>query len=160
MSVEYLYPYEAEDIANLLMDPDYLKQRAKAVGEKNVTTKTFTKGDKTIVKRHLEKELDLPQFLKRLFNPLQVVEITEEWQSTGLNFVGKAVYDAGVLPVSMETETIVQDTEEGCAVSIHFFIKVNMPIIGKRVEKFIVSNFVAGADKAFGFLADYLEEQE
>ena len=158
MNVEYFYPYEAEDVANLLMDPDFLVERSEYVGEKNASCEVSEHGNKTVVKLHVERELELPSFLKKMFHPYQVIDIVEEWQKIGPNYIGNAVYHVEDQPVTISTEIIVKETAEGSSIFCAVKAKASVPLVAGKVEKFIVEHFIEGGNKAFGYINTYMEK--
>ena len=158
MNIEYFYHYDAETIANLLMDAEFLTKRSKAVGEKSINVDISELANKTQVKMHIEKEMDLPHFLKKIWNPLQKVAIEETWQLIGSSYIAHATYDVGDDHVQMTTDTIVKNTDEGCSIFGSITVKVKVPVVGKQIEKFIVHSFVTSVDDAFSYFDIYLKE--
>lgn len=160
MNAEYTYPYSAKDIYALLTDPDFLVERSEHNGEQNVSAELYDDDGKDLVKLHVERELELPSFLKKMFHPYQIIDIDELWSIVGSSYIGKAEYEVQGQPVHISTETIIKDDDSGgCVIFVSVKAKASVPLVAKKVEKFICENFLNTAKASFAYITTYMENQ-
>lgn len=160
MNAEYSYPYSAEKIYELLTDPDFLTERSEYNGEKNVSAELYDDDGKDLVKLHVERELELPAFLKKLFRSYQIIDINELWSIVGSSYIGKAEYEVEGQPVHISTETIIKDDNAGGSVIfVGVKAKASVPLVAKKVEKFICENFLDTAKNSFAYITTHMESQ-
>lgn len=158
MNAEYSTDFSSEQIYSLLTDAHFLVERSISVGEKKASAEVFDEGDHTLVKLHIERELVLPSFLKKLFSSYQVIDIEEHWLDLNSGFMGKAEYSITGQPVTISTNTIIKDDENGgSCIFVAVRAKANIPLISKKVEQFICENFIDGSNAAFEYLNTHLK---
>lgn len=148
MSLEFTFASSPEEVFDLFCDPDFLVDRSIALGEVSADAEVDEddKG-KVIVTMRREVKRDLPAFLAKLFNPQQVINLREEWQQIGSNFIGKGEFTVEGQPVTVKTEMTLKASPKGTTYSVKFTPKANIPLIGGKVEKFIAGNCEDGTRK-------------
>ncbi len=152
MSIEFNFNQTAEEVFDLFCDPDFLVERSMALGEVSADAEIDEddKG-KVIITMRREVKRDLPSFLAKVFNPQQILNVREEWQQIGSNFIGKGEFTVEGQPVSVKTEFTIKNTDNGCVFTAKYNPKAKIPLIGGRVEKYIESNCFEGVEKEVAF---------
>lgn len=152
MSIEFSFTQTAEEVFDLFCDPDFLVERSMALGEVSADAEIDEddKG-KVIITMRREVKRDLPSFLAKVFNPQQILNLREEWQQIGSNFIGKGEFTVEGQPVSVKTEFTLKNTDNGCVFTAKYHPKAKIPLIGGRVEKYIESNCFEGVTKEVDF---------
>jgi hypothetical protein len=158
MGLKYQFPQSVDTVFNLLCDPDFLVERCMAVGELSADCEVEEDGDETIIKMTREVERELPKFLAKLFNPVQTLEFTEKWQNKG--DIKEGTYTVVVVgqPVTVSAKFKLKPTSNGgCEYTIEHSAKANIPLVGGKVEKFIVNQTGEGVDKEIAYLKEQLK---
>lgn len=157
MSVEFTFSKSADDVFDLLCDPDFMVERSMALGELSADAEVDEddKG-KVIITMRREVKRDLPAFLAKVFNPQQVLHLREEWQQIGSNYIGKGEFTVEGQPVTVKTDFTLKNTDKGSVMTVKYHPKAKIPLIGGKVEKFIESNCAEGALKELEFTAKKL----
>ena len=101
-------------------------------------------------------ERDLPSFLSKLFSSEQTFELVETWRDAGdgreasyeMRFEGQ--------PVTVFADITLTDSDEGCIYAINHTCKAKIPLIGGRVEKFVLNQIIEGCDDELEYLAEAL----
>lgn len=158
MSFTYPFTQSADDVFALFSDPDFLVERSLALGEESAEVEVEESGSKVIITMRREVVRDLPKFLAKLFNPRQVLHVTETWQKIGENYIGKSEFTVEGQPVKVNTSTSIKSTDEGCEFTISYKAKANIPLVGGKVEKFIITNCEEGTQKEVEFTQSRLTE--
>ena len=147
MALEYEFSSDVETVFELLTDPDFLVQRSMDLGELGADCEVTDEDTKTTVTMTREVERDLPAFLAKLFNPCQTVEMVEEWEKKGEKYLGHLDFDIVGQPVVITANFDLKPKGDGCVYSISYSPKAKIPMIGKKVEKFILSQTEDGVLK-------------
>lgn len=157
MDLEFKFSHSADDVFDLFCDPDFLVDRSMALGEVSADAEIDEddNGKVTITMRR-EVKRDLPSFLAKVFNPQQVINLTEEWQQIGDNYKGKGVFTVEGQPVTVKTDMQLIADGDSSVFSISYSAKAKIPMIGGKVEKFIHGNCVDGTQKEMEFTAERL----
>ncbi|CAA0104594.1 Uncharacterised protein [BD1-7 clade bacterium] len=156
MSVKYNLPYDAESVFELLTDPDFLVQRSLECGELSADAEVEEDGIKTHVIMNREVVRELPKVLAKIFDPKQTLHMKESWQQVGSNFVGKSEFTIEGQPASLSADMTIKPTNSGCEYAITYKAKANIPLVGGKVEKFIIANCEDAIPKEVAFLEEKL----
>ena len=156
MSLEFTFSHSTAAVFDLFCDPDFLVQRSTALGELSADAEVDQVGNKIIIKMRREVKRDLPSFLAKIFNPQQVLSVTEEWLQMGETFVGKSNYVVEGQPVTVTTEMTLKPSANGSVFSITYKAKASIPLIGGKIEKYIISQCEEGTHKECEYAAKRL----
>lgn len=157
MGLKFTFSHSVDDVFDLICDPNFLVERSMALGEISADAETEEDDNgKILISMRREVKQDLPSFLAKMFSSEQVITMHEEWQQIGTSFIGKGTYDVEGQPVTIKTEMTLKPEGDGSIYSITYHSKAKIPIIGKKVEKFIEGNCEDGALKELEFIAKRL----
>ena len=95
------------------------------------------------MKRQVERSL--PSFAQKLFNSVQVINLREEWQKNGDGYQGSYQIEIEGQPVSISADFSLSVKGDGASYSITHHCKAKIPIIGKKIEKYIQGQTEDGA---------------
>ncbi len=140
----------------LLSDPNFLNARNQAIGELESSCVVEKQGDKTVL--HITRRIarkNIPKVLTKVFKPEQTIEFVEEWRPDGNNMVGHYKSDILGMPVKVDAQLKLIETPKGCDYFIDHTAKAKIPLVGRLVEKFIISQTGGGV----GAEIDYLNKQ-
>ncbi len=158
MGLSYTFNHSTEEVFELFTDPDFLADRALALGELSAEVEIEDAGNQVTITMRREVVRDLPKFLAKLFDPKQVLHVTETWQKVGDQYTGKSEFTVEGQPVNVKTSTTLKPTENGCEYTISYNAKAKIPLIGGKVEKFIVTNCEDGTQKELEYTDSKLKE--
>lgn len=135
MRVEY--SVSPARIADLLRDPDFLRRRCEAAGEKNVDVaiEEHPDGLRVVVAR--DKEVDLPGFAKRMFSPKNRIVDDTRWRLEGERWLGQYRVEITGVPGEVRGESQLVPTASGCAYESSFAVEARIPLIGNKLEAFV-----------------------
>lgn len=156
MSLEFTFSHSVDDVFDLFCDPDFLVERSMALGETSADAEIEDDGTKVSITMRREVTRDLPKVLAKVFDSKQVLNMTEEWQQIGEAFIGKAKFVVEGQPVEINSELTLKPTDSGCVFNVSYKAKAKIPLVGGKVEKFIIANCLEGVEKELEFTAKTL----
>jgi len=158
---EYQYAATPEAVFAMMSRPEYIREKLKATealeydvvecaaapdgGFRIVTTRTV--------------QADIPSFARKVFKPTQAMTQTEEWSAatTGSREAAWSIEAKGV-PVSTGGTSRLEAVDGGTVQHIMGTIKVKVPLIGGRLEKFVYDQAAATMKKEHEFGQRWLAE--
>lgn len=144
MSLTYDFPKDCQTVFELLTNSDFLTERSLAIGETKATCDITKEGSKTIVSMHREVTRNLPSFAAKLFSAVQVLKMKEVWEPEGEGFRGEYKIEIEGQPVAISATFSLQPSGSGSTYKIQHGSKAKIPLIGKKIEKFIASQTADG----------------
>jgi hypothetical protein len=154
VALEFSLPAPIDTVFERLTDPDYLVERSLALGELSADCSVEEDGDAVVITMRREIERKLPAVLARLFSPRQTVELVERWNTSGR--VHKGSYRLSVLgqPVTVSATLELKAADTGKSLyTVSHSAKASIPLVGGKVEAFILSQTEAGARAELEHLA-------
>jgi len=133
----------AEDVERmfaLVTDPEFLRRRAEALGEKDVGVAIDRSGPQLKIQITREVEQNLPSFMKKIFSGRQRLIDRQVWSQKGDAHVsdwtvqlgdGKRIQLSGRL-------TLAPGAAGGCDYIEAFSASASIPLVGGRVEKYVL----------------------
>ncbi|MEN9692466.1 MAG: hypothetical protein RLZZ330_110 [Actinomycetota bacterium] len=105
---------------------------------------------------HREFEGTWPSFVEPFIGPTLKIDEKRIWQAAeGNKRLGKTVISASGLPVDVKADMTIAEKDNSCTVSIVGKIKVNVIVIGGKIERLIQEQIYDAIDVERDF---YLEE--
>jgi len=156
MTVKFDFEHDVQTVYEALTDPDFLVDRCLALGELSAECDVEENDDETVV--HLVREIkrEVPKFLAKLFGDVQVTEMQEKWVPDGEGWRGAWTLKVRGQPVTISADFKLVPTAKGCRYSVTHRAKAAIPLVGGRVEKFILDQTSGGATDELTYLRDYL----
>jgi hypothetical protein len=157
MSVNYDFVQDAESVYELLTDPQFLVDRCIALDELSAECDIEEHGEEIVISLTREVQRDLPKVLAKLFDPVQIMDMTERWQPDGDGWSGDWSIEVRGKPVTINAKFKLAATADGCRYSVSHRVKANIPLVGGRVEKYVLGQTGEGARAELDYLRNYLE---
>ena len=159
MPIEYTFGASVDRVFERLSNPDFLVDRCLALGEISAECSVEDDGKQVVIALTREVERSLPSFLSRLFESRQTIEQVERWkQSKGNIRHGSMLIKVIGQPVTIEAEMRLKPgSSSGCSYVIAHTVKANMPLIGRRVETFMLTQIETGARAELDYLVKALQ---
>jgi hypothetical protein len=136
-TVTYEYPAAPDQVAALLRDPDFLKARSEQAGDKNVKVSVEHLGDGLRVVVARDKELELPSFAKRLFQPKNRITDDVRWHRDGERWVGEYTLEIAGVPGEIKGRSTLAPSAAGCTHESFFEVTARVPLMAGKLESFV-----------------------
>jgi Protein of unknown function (DUF2505) len=138
VELQHRYPERPERIREVLTDPDYVRDKLRAVGGPRAELVSRQENERgvTIVLHHAIPGDMLPSFLRSVRPEGLTIRRTETWISTGGNV--NAVIDG--MPGTMTVAMCLMPDPAGCVLGAQLTAEVPLPLFGGRAEKMITAN--------------------
>lgn len=155
------YPLPADQLYATLVDRDYLRAKLDTVGGNNaelVELASDADGAR-IVQRHGVGQDVLPGPIKKIFRGDLVIERTETWRHADSGgYDGTVSAKVKDTPGNIGGELRLVDTDDGaaCEYRVEGSAKVDLPVVGGRIESVIVDQVVGLMEREAQFTADWL----
>lgn len=156
MPIEYEFEHPPETVYALLTDKQFLAERLEAVGEDPAKIRVTKRGKKVDILLERASRRDLPRVAAKVIGEVQRFTMKESWQPDGDGWSGHYLIEFDGVPGSVAADFALYPTDEGCVYRITHKPKVNMPIVGKTLEKILASQVADGCDAEIDYLAEVL----
>lgn len=156
MSTTYSFTAAVDVVFDKLTDPDFLVERCVAFGEKDIQCDAESDGRKTTVVLSRTIKQDLPAFLAKLFGAENRTVMKETWEDIGTSKIGNYSLDVQGQPVTLTAKFKLKPTQNGCEYTIDYSCKAKIPLVGGKVEDFILGQTEAGMRKEMDYLKQKL----
>jgi len=157
MSVSYEFDHDVQSVYETLTEPQFLVDRCSALGELSAECEVEEADDgTTTVQLCREIERDLPKILARGFDPVQVMDMTEEWRPNGDGWRGTWTMEVRGQPIVISASFELMPTAKGCRYTVTHSAKAKVPLVGRQIEKYILGQTSEGASDELSYLGEYL----
>ena len=138
MHLEDRYDADVETVYALITDPDFMRRKYDALGGKDISIdRSDTAGGCELTTRRTVT-VDLPGFAKKVMQPSNTAVQTESW--SGADSDGRRVCNYHVevqgLPSKITGTVVLSPDGGGTKQVIDADVKVSVPLLGGRLEKF------------------------
>ena len=145
-----------QDVATLfalVTDPDFLRRRTEAVGEKNVVVHVDRDGGRLAIRIERDVERSLPSFMKKVFSPTHHLVDQQSWDTGGPAKVSTwTVQIQGQARVQLGGRlTLAPGASGGCDYTEVFTATVAVPLLGKQVARYILGETEATIRRQIAF---------
>lgn len=152
MAVKCKISRDINEVWAVLCDPDFRVERSVALGE--LSAECDVEEDGSTAKIHMVREVvrELPSVLAKIFNPKQTLEFVENWRACDNGWEGEISIEVKGQPVDLSATMSLLATGEGCEYTVSHRCKAKIPLVGGKVEKFILSQTDSGALDELNYL--------
>lgn len=158
LHLEHHYDADVETVYALITDPAFMERKYVAVGGKDVAIdKTDTDGGCELVTRRT-LTVDLPGFAKRVVQPTNTAVQHENWAATDADGRRVCTYHVEIqgMPSSIVGTVVLAPDGSGTSQVIDADVKVSIPLVGGKLEKFGVETGTADLNAQTEFTRDEL----
>ncbi|MGH3828900.1 MAG: DUF2505 domain-containing protein [Pseudonocardiaceae bacterium] len=156
MELRHRYPERPERIREVLTDPDYVRDKLRAVGgpHAELVSRQEDECGVTTVMLHAVPGDTLPSFLRSVLPEGLTIRRTEIWISSGGSV--NAVVDG--IPGTMTVAMCLVPDPAGCVLGAQLTAEVPLPLFGGKVEKMITANVVKLMTAEYQFTLSWLRD--
>jgi len=138
------YKQDVDTVYRFVTDPEQMKKRCEAVGERNVRIQVEEVGGTKVITATREIDSDLPSFAKKLFSATNTIIERREWRDAGDKKTCKTHIDVVGTPGKVDTNVTISPSGSGCTYDIEFEATAKVPLIRKKLEEFIAKTTMEG----------------
>ena len=138
------YTQDIDTVYRFVTDPESIKNRCEASGERNVRIEVEEAGGTKVITSTREIDSDLPGFAKRLFKPTNTIIERREWRDAGDKKTCKSHIDVVGTPGKIDSNVTISPSGSGCTYDIEFEVTAKVPLIRKKLEGFIAKTTAEG----------------
>jgi hypothetical protein len=152
-TIRHHFAEDVERMFSLVTDPDFLRRRAEALGEKDIQIEVDRAGGQLTIQMTREVEQTLPSFMKKLFSGRQRLVDRQVWSHEAGAHIsdwtvqlgeGKRIQLRGRL-------TLAPAAGGGCDYIESFSATASVPLVAGRIEKFVLGETEASICKQIDF---------
>jgi hypothetical protein len=133
LTARFSYLFDADTVYRLVTDPETVKARSEAFGERDVKV---TKTGNTITNLRLI-DVVLPAFAKALFTPTNTVLDVKVWDPP--TKTARFSVDVKNVPTRVAGTVRIVSTDAGCDYVVEMQVTCPVPLIGGKLEAFVVT---------------------
>jgi hypothetical protein len=138
------YAQDIDTVYRFVTDPENIKKRCEASGERNVRIEVEEAGGTKIITSTREIDSDLPGFAKKLFSSTNTIIERREWRDAGDKKTCKSHIDVVGTPGKIDSNITISPSGSGCTYDIEFEVTVKVPLIRKKLEAFVAKTTAEG----------------
>jgi len=138
------YSQDVDTVYRFVTDPENIKKRCEASGERNVRIHVEESGGTKIITATREIDSDLPNFAKKLFKATNTIIERREWRDAGDKKTCKSHIDVVGTPGEIDSNVTISPSGSGCTYDIEFEATAKVPLIRKKLEAFIEKTTMEG----------------
>ena len=158
MSISHHFAHDADAVIAAMTNSEWLIQRCTDMGEKNIACSVAENGRKTTVQLTRTVKRDLPKVLAAMFNAENTLRMNEQWEVVGSTYMGTYSVEVQGQPVNLSARFKLKPAADGgCDYSIDYQCKAAIPLVGKKVEEFIISQTAGGLEQEIAWLKKKLQ---
>lgn len=156
LEVRHRYPEAAERIREVLTDPEYLRDKLRAVGgpQAELVSREQDERGITLVLRQSVPDDALPTFIRAALPGGLTIRRTETWTNSRGSV--HAVVDGA--PGTVTGAMWLEPEPAGCVLGAQLTAEVPLPLIGGKVEKVIIDNIGKLMDAEYRFTLEWLRD--
>ena len=160
MTVTHHFDADVETVFALMSDPDFCKRKYVDAGATDIQIDSDQRADGPTLVSKRKVTVDLPGFAKKVMQPTNTVQQTDEWAPAddGSRVCRYKVEVQGVPSRIDGTVTLTPDGG-GTRQDVQAEVKVSIPLLGGKLEKFAVENGVKALDHEAEFTAKELSSR-
>ena len=148
---------DVERMFALVTDPDFLRRRAEALGELEVDVTVDRDGGQLKIQITREVEQSLPSFMKKLYSGRQRLVDRQAWGRDGAAHISDWTVQLGDgKRIQLRGRLTLAPAAGGCDYIEAFSATASIPLVGGRVEKYVLGQTEASIRKQIEFTRNAL----
>jgi hypothetical protein len=158
MQVTHHFDADVETVFTLMSDPDFCARKYADAGATDIQVDSHQREDGPELVSRRKLTVDLPGFAKKVMQPTNTVVQTDKWQpadGAGRRICNYSVQVQGV-PSRIDGTVTLSADDGGTRQDVQAEVKVSIPLLGGKLEKFAVDNGVKALEHEAAFTAGEL----
>lgn len=132
------YPLSTTELFNHFSNPEFFERKYRDQGASNIrvlSAETVDNTSRITVSRDVPVEVDVPSFARSMVPATITLIQTDIWDMS--NNKGRLEIEFKGMPVKVHCDMHIRDLESGAHQDLHFDIKVNVPLLGGKLEELL-----------------------
>lgn len=156
-SHEYEYPIET--VMEVFRDPDFYLEKFEGVGARNVEVLASSDEDGVFaIETQREVPLDVPAALKTLLGSWTTVIQNEEWvEGEDGEYLNELEVNSEGVPAIITGSMRLVPTDQGCVNEVVMEIDCSIPLVGRKLERFVADSTEEQLEAEYEFVQEYLD---
>lgn len=156
-SHEYEHPIDT--VIGAFTDPDFYLEKFEGVGARNVEVLSSSDEDGVFaIETQREVPLDVPGALKTFLGSWTTVLQNEEWiEGEDGQYLNEIEINSEGVPALITGTMTLTPTGEGCINEVVMEIDCRIPLVGRKLEKFVAESTEEQLDAEYEFIQEYLD---
>jgi len=156
MSLAFTFAADVDEVYELLTSPDFLVDRNVAMGDIDSECEVEETDGKLLITMTRTRQLDMPAFLANVLGINPVFSTEEQWREAGGGYEGISTTRVGSQSGTVDTEFSLLPAASGCQYRILHKAKIRIPVVGRKVEQYIVKTAAGDVKKEMAYLQSAL----
>jgi hypothetical protein len=162
--LQYAYKAAPDVVFAMFCDPDFLRAKFEATEalEYEIVECAETPDGGVRIVTNRTVQADIPGFAKKFFKPNNAMTQTEEWEPVSVAGTRGGTWriEAHGVPISVSTSgtTRLEAADGGAVQHIAATIKVGVPLVGGKLERFVFDQAKKTMDLEHDFGERWLQE--
>ena len=156
MSLKFKFSVDAEEIYDLLTDPEFLVERNVALGDADSECEVEGTDSDLLITMTRTRGLDMPSFLANVLGSNTVFSTEEMWRAVEDGYEGSSTTRVGGQSGTVCTEFTLSPAAKGCEYQISHKANIKIPVVGRKVQKYIVDTAAKDVKKEIDYLRSAL----
>ena len=155
MTVTHRFDADVETVFALITDPEFLARMYADEGASDVQVDSDHHDDGPTIVTRRKVTVDLPGFAKKVMQPTNTVVQTDEWAAADANSSRVCRYRVEVQGVPSRIDGTLTLSPDGAGTrhDVVAEVKVSIPLLGGRLEKFAVESGLKTLEQEASFIA-------
>ena len=155
----YHYFLDTETLFKAFTDPEYHLDKYKYTGAKDVEVlECGQDGDIFRIRTRRTENIDVPKVATRILSDEVVILQKDEWVvAEGKEIVGSYELTIEGTPMATHGEMLIRPHGNGSELEITILAIVKIPVIGKKLAKFLVNDIKKSLALEYEFEMEYLQ---
>lgn len=154
---KHTYPQGVEDLFKIYTTTEWIPKRYEGIGMRNVSVqKCEQQGETWNVWTSREVKAQLPRALSKFAQDWNTLTQKETWTRKGESYECDISVDISGLPVGVLGHMVVQTHQGGSANIIELNVRCDIPLLGRKVEKFVAGDTAKSIKQEYAWIQDFL----
>ena len=142
MQVSHRFDADVERVFRLISDPEFIVRKYEHEGSSDIQVDSDHRDDEPRIVSRRRVTIDLPGFAKKVMSPTNTIVQTEQWSPADAdgNRVCHYTVEVQGVPSRIEGTVTLTPDAEGTRQDVEAEVKVSIPLLGGRLEKFAVES--------------------
>ena len=153
------YDGSVDAVLRFFVDPDIVKTKYVGTGARNVEFLQLDDRDGvSVIRTRREVPADVPALLKKFLGAWNTVLQTERWRATDDGgWLCALEVDVVRVPVTVRGTLTLRPEGEGCVNDVRIDIACGIPLLGRKLERFVAGDTKKAMDAEFAYISRQLE---
>ncbi len=136
MQVTHTFPQDIQTVFKTLTDPEFLKQRAIALGSAKASCESYVSDHHCQLTLVRERKINVPGVLSAFVKSVQIATTEEHWSLNGDQYECSNNTEIDGAPLSIKGSMTLTPNENGCTLSASFETKARIMFGKKNLQQY------------------------